>query len=24
LSIPMFDTQAGQYRNTIVYLDWHK
>ena len=21
LSIPMFDTQAGQYRNTIVYLD---
>jgi hypothetical protein len=21
LAIPMFDTQAGQYRNTIVYLD---
>ena len=21
LAIPMFDTQAGQYRNTLVYLD---
>ena len=21
LAIPMFDTQAGQYRNTMVYLD---
>lgn len=21
IAIPMFDTQAGQYRNTLVYLD---